>query len=105
MLDNYNIDIKPNVLSIEWIDPFYTVGHWIPDMIEIAGGKNLISQHGEKLRRLLLSEIKEIDPDVIIFMPRGFNLTTTERELKKIYQQNLSVWIVKSIQKQKNIYC
>lgn len=86
MLDNHNIDIKPNVLCIEWIGPFYTVGHWIPDMIEIVGGKNLISQHGEKSRRLLFSEIKEIDPDVIIFMPCGFNLTTTERELKKIFK-------------------
>lgn len=86
MLDNHNIDIKTNVLCIEWIDPFYTAGYWIPDMIEIAGGINLISQHGEKSRRLLFSEIREIDPDVIIFIPCGFNLATTERELKKIFK-------------------
>ena len=36
------------VLAIEWIDPFFTAGHWIPEMIEIAGGNNQISRKGER---------------------------------------------------------
>jgi len=42
---------KPKVLAIEWIDPFFTAGHWVPEMIEIAGGKNMISKTGEHSRR------------------------------------------------------
>ena len=87
-LNNNNGLIKPKVLCIEWIDPFYTAGHWIPDMVKLAGGKNLISSSGEKSRNLLLSEIKKVDPEIIIFMPCGFNLVRTENELKKFFINN-----------------
>ena len=39
-------------LAIEWIEPFFTAGHWVPEMIEIAGGINMISKTGEHSRRL-----------------------------------------------------
>ncbi len=89
LLDNNNATSKPGVLCIEWIDPFYTAGHWIPDMVELAGGKNLVSLSGEKSRHLLLSEIKKIDPEIIIFMPCGFDLVKTENELKKLTNSHL----------------
>ena len=40
------------VLAIEWIEPFFTAGHWVPEMIELAGGINLISKTGEHSRRM-----------------------------------------------------
>ncbi len=57
-------------------------------MVKLAGGKNLISSSGEKSRNLLLSEIKKVDPEIIIFMPCGFNLVRTENELKKFFINN-----------------
>lgn len=56
----------PKVLTIEWLDPFFTAGHWIPEMIQIAGGINRISKTGEHSRRLDIDEIIKSNPDIII---------------------------------------
>jgi len=52
---------KPNVLAIEWVEPFFTAGHWIPEMIEIAGGVNMISKTGEHSRRLNFEEMVKVE--------------------------------------------
>jgi len=82
---------KPKVLAIEWIDPFFTAGHWVPEMIEIAGGKNMISKTGEHSRRLEMKEVIESNPDIIILMPCGFDTHRTVREYSKILKNN-EVW-------------
>ena len=80
---------KPvNVLAIEWIEPFFTAGHWVPEMIEIAGGKNMISKTGDHSRRLTLDEIMKSNPDIIIFMPCGFDIFRTVSEYKKILKND-----------------
>jgi iron complex transport system substrate-binding protein len=80
---------KPvNVLAIEWIEPFFTAGHWVPEMIEIAGGKNMISKTGDHSRRLTLDEIIESNPDIIIFMPCGFDVFRTVSEYEKILKND-----------------
>ncbi|MDP2667692.1 MAG: ABC transporter substrate-binding protein, partial [Nitrosopumilaceae archaeon] len=53
---------KPRVLCIEWVEPFFTSGHWIPEMIDLAGGKNLISIKGEKSRRMAFEEVEKANP-------------------------------------------
>jgi len=79
---------KPKVLAIEWIEPFFTAGHWIPEMIEIAGGNNMISKNGEHSRRLDIQEIIESDPDMIIMMPCGFDTKRTIIEYNNILKEN-----------------
>ena len=80
---------KPiDVLAIEWIEPFFTAGHWVPEMIEIAGGKNMISKTGDRSRRLTLDEIIKSNPDIIIFMPCGFDVFRTVSEYKKILKND-----------------
>ncbi|MDH3488845.1 MAG: cobalamin-binding protein [Nitrosopumilus sp.] len=79
---------KPKVLAIEWIDPFFTAGHWIPEMIDIAGGTNMISKIGERSRRLSFKEINQADPDIIIMMPCGFDIRRTVFEYNKILKEN-----------------
>ena len=76
------------VLAIEWIEPFFTAGHWIPEMIEIAGGINIISKIGEHSRRLDIQEIIESDPDMIIMMPCGFDTKRTILEYNNILKEN-----------------
>ena len=76
------------VLALEWIEPFFTAGHWVPEMIHIAGGKNLISKTGEHSRRLVLDEILKSNPDVVIFMPCGFDVDRTVMEYEKILQND-----------------
>ena len=77
----------PRVLCLEWIDPFFTAGHWVPEMVEIAGGINGLSKTGEQSRRTTIEELKDFDPDKIILMPCGFDIHRTlieyERTIKK----------------------
>ncbi len=79
---------SPRVLAIEWIEPFFTAGHWVPEMIHIAGGNNMISKIGEHSRRLDIKEIIESDPDIIIMMPCGFDTKRTISEYNNILKEN-----------------
>jgi iron complex transport system substrate-binding protein len=74
------ISAKPKVLCIEWLDPFFSSGHWIPEMVEIAGGVNGIGFPGKPSRRMSIEEIERYDPDVIILMPCGFDISRTRLE-------------------------
>jgi len=80
----------PKVLAIEWLEPFFTAGHWIPEMIQIAGGINMISKTGEHSRRLDINEIIKSNPDIIILMPCGFDTHRTVTEYDKILKNNES---------------
>jgi iron complex transport system substrate-binding protein len=84
-------DNSPKVLAIEWIDPFFTAGHWVPEMIQIAGGTNMISKIGEHSRRLDIQEIIESDPDMIIMMPCGFDTKRTITEYNNTLKEN-KIW-------------
>jgi iron complex transport system substrate-binding protein len=78
----------PRVLAIEWIEPFFTAGHWIPEMIELAGGINLISKTGEHSRRMDIDEVINSNPDIIILMPCGFDTARTISEYNSILKNN-----------------
>ncbi len=82
---------RPRVLAIEWIEPFFTAGHWVPEMIQIAGGINMISKIGEHSRRLDIQEIIESDPDMIIIMPCGFDTKRTSAEYNNTLKEN-KIW-------------
>jgi iron complex transport system substrate-binding protein len=77
-------DIKPKVLCIEWIDPFFTAGHWVPQIVEIAGGINGLCSRGQPSRRMYIDEIIKFNPDKIILMPCGFDLDRTLTEAKTL---------------------
>jgi len=79
---------RPKVLAIEWIEPFFTAGHWVPEMIQIAGGINMISKIGEHSRRLDFQEVVESNPDIIIMMPCGFDTKRTISEYNNILKEN-----------------
>src|SRR5713226_2758178 len=75
---------RPKILCIEWLDPFFTAGHWVPQMVDIAGGINCISITGEKSRRMDLDEIIKFDPDILVLMPCGFDIKRTILEYEKL---------------------
>ena len=87
-IQNSEKKLIPKVLAIEWIEPFFTAGHWIPQMIEFAGGINLISKTGEHSRRMDLNEVVNSKPDIIIFMPCGFDTDRTVQEYESILHNN-----------------
>ena len=65
---------KPKLICLEWIDPLYLCGHWVPQMVEIAGGINGISKIGQRSHKIELSQISQFDPDILIMMPCGFDI-------------------------------
>jgi iron complex transport system substrate-binding protein len=94
---------RPKVVAIEWVDPFFTSGHWIPEMIEIAGGENLISLEKMPSRKMKLEEIKEANPDIIVVMPCGFDVKRTVNEYKKALAGNPEWNELKAV-KENNVY-
>jgi iron complex transport system substrate-binding protein len=76
-----NIKSRPRALCIEWLDPLFTAGHWVPQMVEYAGGINGMSIAGEPSRRMDIEEAIQFDPDVIVLMPCGFEIPRTLKEL------------------------
>jgi iron complex transport system substrate-binding protein len=77
---------RPKVLCIEWLDPLFTAGHWVPQMVEIAGGINGISSSGDKSRRMKIDEIVQFNPDIVVLMPCGFDVKRTILEYEKLYR-------------------
>ena len=94
---------RPKVVAIEWVDPFFTSGHWIPEMIESAGGENLISTEKMPSRKMELEEIKEANPDIIIMMPCGFDIKRTVSEYNNVLTNNPDWHELKAV-KEKNVY-
>jgi iron complex transport system substrate-binding protein len=65
---------RPRVLALEWPDPPFNAGHWVPEMIEAAGGDPVLAAAGEPSHRLTWEEIADEVVDVTVFMPCGFDL-------------------------------
>ncbi len=65
---------KPRVLFLEWPDPLFNGGHWVPDMITAAGGIPVLGDTGERSRRIEWEEIHAKEVDITIFSPCGFDL-------------------------------
>jgi len=70
---------RPRVMFLEWTDPPFAPGHWIPEMIEIAGGEPLLATSGQKSRRVAWEQVSAADPDVVIVAPCGFDRPGSQR--------------------------
>lgn len=103
LVKNQTFKKIPNVLAIEWIDPFFTAGHWVPEMIQCAGGKNRISKSGERSRRMDFEEIKSSDPDVIVLMSCGFDTKRIVSEYENTLK-NRDDWNTLRAVKSQNVY-
>jgi iron complex transport system substrate-binding protein len=64
---------RPRVMFLEWTDPPFAPGHWIPEMIELAGGEPLLATPGEKSRRISWADVHAARPDVVVVAPCGFD--------------------------------
>jgi iron complex transport system substrate-binding protein len=64
---------RPRVALLEWLQPFYVGGHWVPEMIGWAGGKDVFGKAGKPSFRVTLEEIVAAAPDVILIAPCGYN--------------------------------
>jgi iron complex transport system substrate-binding protein len=76
---------KLNVFCMEWADPPFVAGHWIPEMVEAAAGVNLLSEKGGPSRTVTHREIRDGNPETIIFMPCGYYLEEAEEEAAAVF--------------------
>jgi iron complex transport system substrate-binding protein len=75
---------RPRVLALEWLDPPFAGGHWVPEMIALAGGLDAIARPGDHSARLTWEQIAAVDPDVIVVMPCGFDEAGAQSQIEAI---------------------
>jgi iron complex transport system substrate-binding protein len=83
---------RPRVAVVEWTDPVYVAGHWVPDMIRRAGGVDVCAAAGEHSTRLEAAAIAERDPEVVFFAPCGFDLDRATAEAERLLATNEWSW-------------
>ena len=71
---------RPRVLCLEWLDPFYVGGHWVPEMVAKAGGEDVLGRAGEPSFRVTGEQIEASGAEFIVVMPCGFNVKRTVTE-------------------------
>ncbi|WP_099239979.1 cobalamin-binding protein [Synechococcus sp. BDU 130192] len=72
---------RPRVAAIEWIDPLMGGGNWLPELIELAGGENILGKSGKHSPYISWETLLASDPDVVVVMPCGFDLERTRQEM------------------------
>ncbi len=72
---------KPRVALIEWIEPMMAGGNWMPELLEIAGGVNLLSTPAEHSPWIAFEDLHRVDPDILVVLPCGFDIPRTMQEM------------------------
>jgi iron complex transport system substrate-binding protein len=78
---------RPRVLCLEWIDPYYCCGHWVPEMVELAGGEAALGRKGADSVRILWTDIAALSPEILIVSPCGFGVEEAAEQAKHLLQQ------------------
>jgi iron complex transport system substrate-binding protein len=73
---------RPRVLALEWLDPPFIGGHWVPEMIEIAGGEDVLGVAGEKSRTAEWDELAACGAEVVVAMPCGWDAARARSEVE-----------------------
>ena len=90
---------RPRVAVLEWTDPVYTAGHWVPEMVHRAGGVDALAAPGTHSRTIAVTDVATAAPDVLVFAPCGYDLPRATREATETlaadawhWAQDRAVW-------------
>jgi iron complex transport system substrate-binding protein len=72
----------PRVACIEWLDPLYNAGHWVPEMVECAGGIDVLAKAGKPSVQIVSGDVVAAQPDVIVIMPCGYDAPRAAEEFR-----------------------
>jgi iron complex transport system substrate-binding protein len=72
---------RPTVACLEWFEPLMAAGNWVPEMVELAGGRDVLGSPGHHSAWLEWANLVQADPDVIVLMPCGFSLDRARQEM------------------------
>src|SRR6266576_306330 len=73
-------DYRPRVVCIEWFDPLYVAGHWVPGMVALAGGHDVLGRSDEPSFKVDWDDVVDAKPDVILLIPCGFDVSRAVKE-------------------------
>ena len=76
---------RPRVFCMEWLDPVYASGHWVPELVKMAGGVDELGREGGESVRIAWEEIAAWTPEVLVIMPCGFNLQQTMKQIWSVF--------------------
>ncbi len=93
---------KPRVWCCEWLEPLMAAGHWVPEMITLAGGKPLFAQTGQKSVWLKWEMVRKADPEVILIFPCSYSMKQTFAEIGRLRRR--PGWKNLSAVKNKRVY-
>jgi iron complex transport system substrate-binding protein len=94
--------IRPRVFFMEWVDPVYCSGHWVPEMIELAGGVDRLSRKGADSIRMAWQDVLNWAPEVVIVSPCGFNLRGASEQARQLV--NNPGWTLLPAVRQSRVY-
>jgi len=80
-----NLSDRPRVFCMEWLDPVYCSGHWVPEMVRVAGGIDSLSRQGKDSVRIPWEDVVKWAPEVLIISPCGFNLEKTIEQAVQLF--------------------
>jgi iron complex transport system substrate-binding protein len=82
---------RPRVLALEWLDPPFAAGHWVPQLIEFAGGEDVLGFAGERSEERTWEEVSAASPDIVLVMPCGYDAEIAHREAEMHREQLAAV--------------
>ena len=86
---------RPLVLVLEWTDPPFNAGHWVPDLVHRAGGREVLGQAGQISRRISVEEMEASQPEVVVVAPCGYGLEDALREVTPWpTARSIPVWVI-----------
>lgn len=74
---------SPRVVALEWLDPPFAAGHWVPEQIRRAGGWELLGSEGDRSQQTTWDAVADVDPEMLLLMPCGFHLRETIEEWER----------------------
>jgi len=80
---------RPRVAVLEWTDPPYAPGHWIPEMVELAGGENVLGTAGQKSVRTTWEGLRAARPDLVVVAPCGYDRTGAQAQADRLVADGL----------------
>jgi iron complex transport system substrate-binding protein len=79
---------RPRVACLEWLDPVYNAGHWVPEMVDLAGGVDGLGKRGEPSKEIGWDAVRAFAPEVLVLMPCGFDIRRTLSETARLHRRH-----------------
>ncbi len=84
LLQVAHAETRPRVVCLEWLDPLFVAGHWVPEMVACAGGVDVLGTPGSPSVQITWAQVQAARPDVLVIMPCGFSIARTKQEMNRL---------------------